>query len=169
MRTRRRRGRVLVARHEPPREMRFTATILRAGKTATGFVVPAEVVASLGESRKPAVTVAISGHTYRSTVAVRGGEFMLPLSAENRAAAGVDAGDQVEVELELDTAPREVTVPADFATAIAADSEAGRFFETLSFSQKRGFVTPIEQAKTPETRERRIEKAIAKLRAGQKS
>jgi hypothetical protein len=149
--------------------MRFSSEVLLGGKTATGIVVPPDVVAALGQSRKPAVTVSINGHTYRSTVAVRGGEFMLPLSAENRTAAGVAAGDRVEVEVELDNAPRELNLPADFAAALAADADAGRFFETLSFSQKSGFVIPIEQAKAQETRERRIEKTIAKLRAGQKS
>jgi hypothetical protein len=149
--------------------MRFSSTVLLGGKTATGIVVPDEVVAALGESRKPAVTVSVNGHTYRSTVAVRDGRFLIPLSAENRTAAGVGAGDDIEVEVELDTAPREVEVPADFAAALKAEPEAGRFFQTLSFSQQSGYVIPIEQAKAQETRERRIEKAIAKLRAGQKS
>src|SRR5439155_1121133 len=86
---------------------------------AAAVRVPPEVVSALGSSKRPAVRVTINGYTYRSTVAVMGGEFMLPLSAENRSGAGVAAGDEVEVDIELDTAPREVSVPPDFAEALA--------------------------------------------------
>lgn len=93
--------------------MRFRAIILLGGKTATGIRVPAEVVERLGSSKRPPVRVTINGHIYRSTVAPMGGKFMLPLSAENRERVGVKAGDEVDVEIELDTEPREVTVPPD--------------------------------------------------------
>ena len=112
--------------------------------------------------------VTIAGHTYRSTIATRSGVFLLGVSAENRQAAGVAAGDELDVELELDTEPRDVTVPPDLMAAFAADSEAKRFFDTLSHSQKQWYVLPIEQAKAAETRERRIAKAIAMLREGRK-
>jgi hypothetical protein len=148
--------------------MRFRATLESNGKTATGFRVPPEVVAALGPSRKPAVRVTIAGHTYRSTIATRSGVFLLGVSAENRQAAGVAAGDELDVELELDTEPREVTVPPDLMAAFAADSEAKRFFDTLTHSQKQWYVLPIEQAKAAETRERRIAKAIDMLREGRK-
>ena len=95
--------------------MRFRATLETEGKTATGINVPAEVVDALGAGKRPRVTVTINGHTYRSSVAVLGGRYMLGVSAENRAAAGVEGGQDVDVDLELDTAPREVTVPPDFA------------------------------------------------------
>ena len=101
--------------------MRFRSVVQLEGKTATGFRVPPEVVAALGTGKRPPVRVTIGGHTYRSTVAAYGDVFMLPLSAENRMAAGVAAGDEIEVELELDTAPREVTVPADLAAALDDD------------------------------------------------
>jgi hypothetical protein len=146
--------------------MRFHATLQLAGKTATGFRVPDEVVAELGKTKRPPVRVTINGHTYRSTVAFMGGEYLVGVSAENRQRAGVAAGDEVEIQLELDTAPREVTVPADFVEALAGDAEARRFFEGLSYSQKRWFVLGIEDAKTEETRRRRIGKAIARLREG---
>lgn len=136
------------------------------GQTAAGFGVPDEVVAGLGKTRRSPVRVTINGHTYRSTVAIMGGEYLVGVSAENRQRAGVAAGDEVEIQLELDTAPREVTVPADFAEALAGDAEARRFFESLSYSQKRWFVLGIEDAKTEETRRRRIGKAIARLREG---
>lgn len=104
--------------------MTFRTVIELGGKTATGLRIPDEVVTGLGAGRRPAVVVRIGSYSYRSTVAVMDGAFMLPLSAEHRAAAGLSAGDEVEVELQLDTAPREVTVPDDFAAALDADPEA---------------------------------------------
>ncbi len=146
--------------------MTFRARIELAGKTATGIEVPAAVVAKLGSSRKPAVRVTINSYTYRSTVALMGGRFMLPISAQVREASGVAAGQQVNVEIELDTAPREVEVPADFGRALSRDAAAWRFFEGLSFSIKQRVVLSIEAAKTPETRELRIAKAVSSLREG---
>jgi len=146
--------------------MKFRATIELAGKTATGIEVPAAVVAKLGSSRKPAVRVTIKGYTYRSTIATMGGRFMLPISAEVRQAAGVAAKDKVDVDVELDTAPREVTVPADFSRALARERAAKRFFEGLSFSNKQRIVIAIEAAKAPETRQRRIAKSVSSLREG---
>jgi hypothetical protein len=147
---------------------KFRTELLLAGKTATGIEVPPEVVESLGTSKKPPVRVTINGHTYRSTVASRGGRFLVGVSAENRAAAGVSAGDEVDVELALDTELREVTVPADLAKALGRDKKAKRFFDGLTYSQKRGYVLPIEEAKKPETRQRRLDKAIQMLREGRK-
>ena len=148
--------------------MRFRATLQSNGKTATGIRVPPEVVAALGPSKKPAVRVTIAGHTYRSTIATRSGVFLLGVSAENRAAAGVAAGDELDVNLELDTEPREVTVPPVLADALASDAQARRFFDSLTHSQKQWYVLPIEGAKKPETRQRRLEKAIQMLREGRK-
>lgn len=146
--------------------MRFRSTVVLGGKTATGIRVPTEVVAGLGTSKQPAVRVTVGGHTYRSHVAVRGGDFLVPLSAENRSSAGVAAGDEVEVDIALDTEPRELVVPTDFAEALDADAEARRAFDALSYSGKRGYVYPIEDAKTAETRQRRIAKAVNVLRDG---
>ncbi|MDQ6873812.1 MAG: YdeI/OmpD-associated family protein [Actinomycetota bacterium] len=144
----------------------FQAVLELHGRTATGVRVPAEVVDGLGGGKRPAVRVTINGHTYRSSVAVMGGEFMLGVSAEQRASAGVAAGDRVDVALELDTEPREVTVPADLAAALAADDEARRFFEALSYSNRLRYALSVETAKKPETRERRIAAAVSALRAG---
>ena len=141
----------------------FTTTLLSNGKTATGIAVPAEVMAALGGSKKPAVTVTLNGYAYRSTVATVDGRPMVGVSAEVRAGAGVAAGDQVEVDLELDTAPREVDVPRDLAAALAADPAAARRFDTLSYSNKRRHTLSVEGAKTPETRARRVAKAVATL------
>jgi hypothetical protein len=148
--------------------MRFRTTIELGGKTATGFRVPEDVIAALGRGKKPPVRVTIGQHTYRSTVAVMSGAYFLPLSAENRNAAGVAAGDDIEVEVELDEAPREIEVPADLAAALAKDKKAKAFFEGLSYSNKRWHVLAVEGAKKPETRQRRIEKSIELLRDGRR-
>jgi Domain of unknown function (DUF1905)/Bacteriocin-protection, YdeI or OmpD-Associated len=145
--------------------LRFTAEVLSAGKTATGVEVPAKVVEQLG-SKRPKVRVTINGYTYRSSIAPMSGTFMLGISAEVREQAGVAAGDRVDVELELDTAPREVTTPADLAKAFKKEPAAKRAFEDLSYSRKRWYVEGIEGAKKPETRQRRVEKAIDDLRKG---
>jgi hypothetical protein len=146
--------------------MRFRATILQSGKTATGIPVPADVVDALGAGRRPAVKVTINGYTYRSSVAVMGGGYMIGLSAENRAGTGAKGGDEVDVDVELDTAPREVTVPADFAAALDAAPAARQTFDGLSYSNKSWHVLQIEGARTDETRQRRIAKSIEALREG---
>jgi len=144
--------------------LHFTATLRLHGKTATGIAVPPAAVAALGSGKRPAVNVTINGYTYRSTVAPMGGVFMLPVSAEIRAGAGVAAGETVTVALTLDTAPREVIVPDDLAAALDAEPEVRRAFDALSYSNKRAHVLSVEDAKTPETRQRRIVKAVESLR-----
>ena len=146
--------------------MQFRAVIEQSGKTATGITVPNDVVAALGAGRTPAVTVTINGHTYRSTVATMDSVFELPVSAEVRAAAGVQAGDEVDVEVVLDTSPRAVDVPADFAAALEAEPAAKATFDRISYSEKRWFTLQVEDAKTPKTRERRIAKLTERLREG---
>jgi antitoxin component of MazEF toxin-antitoxin module len=146
--------------------MKFQTTILQSGKNTTGIEVPPEVVEALGSGKRPAVTVTLRGYTYRNTVAVMGGKYMLSVSAEVREKAGLAGGDEVEVELQLDSAPREVELPEDVAAALAAQPEAKRFFDSISYSQKRWFVMPIGDAKTPETRQRRIEEAVGMLKEG---
>lgn len=146
--------------------MRFHSVIELNGKTATGIPVPAAVVAGLGASKRPSVRVTLNGYTYRSTVAPMGGVFMLPVSAEVRERAGVAAGDEVDVEIALDTEPRAVTVPPDLADALDHDTDAQRFFAGLSYSNQQRIVLPIAEAKTAETRQRRIAKAISMLREG---
>jgi len=146
--------------------MKFKTTLQLSKKTATGIHVPDEIMEALGGGRKPAVEVTIGAYTYRSTIGSMGGKFMLPVSKENREGAGIQAGDEIEVELKLDTAPRELSVPDDFAEALNRDEEARQFFEGLSYSNKRRFVLNIEGAKSAETRQRRIEKSVELLREG---
>jgi Bacteriocin-protection, YdeI or OmpD-Associated/Domain of unknown function (DUF1905) len=146
--------------------MRFHTTILQGGKTATGIEIPPEIVEALGAGKRPAVTITINGFTYRSSVAVMGGTYMVGVSAENRAGARVAGGDEVDVEIELDTAPREVVVPPDFAAALDAEPPARTTFDRLSYSNKSWHVLQITGAKTEETRTRRIAKSVEALREG---
>ena len=146
--------------------MKFTTMLLQAGKTATGIEVPPEVVESLGAGKRPPVRVTINGYSYRNTIAVMGGKFMVGVSAEHRQGAGVAGGDRLEVEIKLDAAPREVMVPADFAAALDGDPAARHYFEGLAYSHKLRHVLAVNDAKTPETRQRRIDKAVAMLRDG---
>lgn len=146
--------------------MRFRTTIQQTGKTAMGFEIPPEVVEGLGAGKRPPVRVTINGYTYRNTVAVLQGRYMIGVSGEHRGPAKVSGGDEVDVDLELDTAPREITVPADFAIALDAEPTARRTFAALSYSNKSWHTLQIEGAKAPETRARRIEKSIAALAAG---
>ena len=143
--------------------MDFHSIVELGGKTATGIPVPEAVVESLGNGKRPPVTVTVGGHTYRTTVAPMGGRFFVPLSAENREAAGLAAGDEVDVEITLDTAPREMKAPDDLAEALRASPEAESFFESLSFSHKRSYVDWIVGAKKDETRQRRVTQAVELL------
>jgi Bacteriocin-protection, YdeI or OmpD-Associated/Domain of unknown function (DUF1905) len=146
--------------------MRFRTTLVQTDKTATGFRVPDDAVALLGAGRRPKVLVTINGYTYRNSVAVMGGESWIGVSAEHRAGAGVKGGDELDIDLELDTAPREVTVPADFAAALDAEPAARQTFDSLSYSNRSWHVLSIEGAKSEETRKRRIEKSVAALKEG---
>jgi hypothetical protein len=136
---------------EPPEPMR-------------GLEVPPGVVESLGQGKRPRVTITVNGHSWKSRVAIMRGRYLLGLSNANRQAAGVETGDEVEVELEFDPEPRVVAEPADFARALSADPIARTAYDRLPDGRKREHVRAIESAKKPETRIRRIERALATLR-----
>jgi hypothetical protein len=147
---------------------KFKTTVVQAeGMNATGIEVPESVVEALGSGKKAKVTVAINDYVYRSTVAVYAGRFFLPLAKAHRDAAGVKANDEIEVTLELDTAPREVEVPKDLAAALKK-AGARAAFDKLAFTHRKEHVRAVEDAKTPETRARRIEKAVAMVLANKK-
>ena len=146
--------------------MRFRTKVLRAGKTATGVEVPAQVVEALGSTKRPLVKVTINGYTYRNAIAPMGGVFMLGISEEVRNRSGVQGGDTIDVDVELDTQPREVEVPPELAKALAKDAKAKKYFESLSYSKKNALVAPIANGKTPETRSRNLAKAMEALRKG---
>lgn len=129
----------------------------------TGIEVPSEAIDELGAGKRPPVVVRVNGYEYRSTVAVMGGRFMIPFSSDKRAATGIAGGDPIVVELDLDTAPRTVDVPEDLAAALDAVPGARAAFDALAPSHKKAHVTAIEQAKAPETRQRRIDAAVAKV------
>jgi hypothetical protein len=147
--------------------MEFRATVVLNGRTATGIRVPADVVEELGSGKRPPVVVTIGGYTYRTTVAAYTGEYWIPLAAEHREAAGVAAGEMIDVDLELDTAPREVTLPDDLAAAM--DEPARAAYDGLSYTHRKEWVRWVEEAKKPETRATRIEKTVAGLKAGRKT
>lgn len=146
--------------------MQFRATIELGGKTATGIRVPEDIVTALGAGKRPAVTVSIGDYSYRSTIAPMSGAYFIPFASEHREATGLAAGVVIDVIVELDTAPREVTVPGDFAAALAANDAARDFFESLSYSNRRRLVLAIEAAKAEATRQRRIESTVANLAIG---
>jgi antitoxin component of MazEF toxin-antitoxin module len=149
------------------RSVTFETTVAATGNN-TGIEVPAELVEQLGAGRRPPVVVDLDGHAYRSTVAVLGGRYLVSVSAAVRRATGLAGGDPVRVTLTVADTPREVDVPADLAAALAADEQAGAFFATLSNSLQRHHVDTVNGARTAETRQRRIDRAVSLFRAGVK-
>lgn len=143
--------------------MQFRATIQLDGKTATGVNVPDDVVAALGGGNRPRVRVTLAGYSYQTTIARMGGTFKFPVSAAVREEAGVNAGDQVEVEVELDTEPRQLTIPPALAQFLDAHPDANAAFKQLSHSKQKRYVLAVEGAKTDETRQRRLEKMLLEL------
>jgi hypothetical protein len=142
--------------------MRFETTMHQTGNN-TGIEVPPEVVEALGAGRKPPVVVNVNGYEYRSTVAVMGGRYLIPFSSDKRAATGIAGGDAITVDLEVDSTPRTVELPADFAAALDATPGAREAYERLAPSHKKAHVTAIESAKAADTRQRRIDAAVAKI------
>ncbi len=141
-------------------------TTVAANGSNTGIVVPDELIERLGAGRRPAVIVNVNGYEYRNTVGVMGGRHMISVSAAVRKDAGLQAGDQVRVVLTLAEGPREVTVPDDLAAALSADQAAGEFFAKLPNSLQRYHVDNVNAAKTAETRQRRIDKAVSLFQLG---
>lgn len=146
--------------------MKLRTSIYSSGGNTTGIEIPEAEVTALGGGKRPKVAITLNGFTYRASIASMGGRYLAPVSADVRAKTGVKAGDIVDVEIVLDTAPREIAVPADLAAALTDDPAAHAAFEGLSYSYKRRLVEPIEAAKGADTRARRIEKAVASLRDG---
>lgn len=148
-----------------PKSVTFETTVAATGNN-TGIVVPAELIEQLGAGKRPPVVVDVNGYEYRNTVGVMGGKHMVSISAAVRNATGLKGGDPIRVTLTVADAPREVAVPADFAAALAADEQAEAFFAKLSNSLRRYHIDNINGARSAETRQRRIEKAVALFRAG---
>jgi antitoxin component of MazEF toxin-antitoxin module len=146
--------------------MKFQTTIRQSDGSATGIEIPEDVMVALGAGKKPPIKLSVSGYAYRSTVATVDGKSMVGFSAAHRSASGLNGGDAVEVDIEVDNEPRTVEVPADLAAALAAEPRARETFDKLSNSMKGYHVSQVVDAKTPETRQRRIEKSISVLREG---
>ena len=139
----------------------FSTTMTAMGNN-TGIEVSPEQLETLGGGKRPAVLVRVNGYEYRSTVGAMAGKSLIPFSSDKRAATGIAGGDPIDVELELDTAPRTVELPADLAEALTAAGLTAAF-EALSPSAKKAHVTSVEGAKAAETRQRRIEAVVAKV------
>ncbi len=143
----------------------FKTTLHQMGNN-TGIVVPLEMVEKLGGGKKPAVNVTVNGFAYRGSIATMAGQSMISFSSDKRAATGLKGGDAIAVTLELDEAPRVMEVPEDLQAALNRDKAAKAYFATLSYSNQRRHIEPINDAKTPETRARRIEKSVALFHDG---
>jgi len=145
----------------------FRTELLKGDGDTTGFVIPDKVVEAMGQGKRPKVTVTINGKfSYPNTVAVMGGQYMIGISKERRMLAGVSGGEMIEITLELDTTPRAMEVPRDLQKALDKDEAARAFFAALSYSNQRRHIDPINDAKTPETRARRIERSVALFHDG---
>ena len=144
--------------------MNFRGELQLAGKTATGIEVPEAIVTGLGAGKRPAVRVTLRGYTYRTTIAPMGGSYWIGVSTEHRAGSGVAAGDMLDITVEVDDAPRIVTLPDDLATALGADPAARAFYDSLSYTNQNTYATWVTDAKRPETRADRVAKSVEALR-----
>jgi hypothetical protein len=139
-------------------------TLEPQGGNNAGFVVPDDVVDQLGGGRRPKVVVTLNGHTWRSSIASMGGRFLLGVNKANRDAAGVAAGDELDLEVVLDEQERTVEVPEDLAAALAGDDAAAQAWSTWSYTKQKEAARQLTEAKRPETRARRLEKVLTELR-----
>jgi Bacteriocin-protection, YdeI or OmpD-Associated/Domain of unknown function (DUF1905) len=146
--------------------MQFRATLDLDGKTATGITVPGHILAGLGAGKRPKVVVTLRGHTFRAAIGSMNGLAKIPVSAETRAAAQVSAGDELDVTVEADTAPRVVELPGDLAAALGEAPAARAFYDGLSPSRQNAYVSWVTTARKPETRQRRVEQSVQKLTEG---
>ena len=149
-----------------PEAQQFTAELHEAGRGGSAFDVPHAAAAALSDEKRPTVTVTIGGHTYRTRIAVYGGQPMVGMSKANRVAAGIDIGDRFDVSVALDEEPRVVEVPDDLAAALADDAVAAAAFDRLAYTHRREYVIWITEARKPETRARRVQGTLDKLRDG---
>lgn len=142
-------------------------TSLQQRGPAAAVVLDDGQVAEVGEGPKRFPVIAtVNGYTWHTSVARMGGEFLVGLNKDVRTGAGVVAGDEVEVILELDTAPREVEVPEALAAALASDKKAKAAFEGMAYTHRKEYARWIADAKREETRERRVQQALEMIRAG---
>ena len=139
----------------------FTTTLVQSGNNV-GIDVPEEIVLGFGVGKRVPVKITINGYSYTSTVAVMGGRYLVGLAAAHRAAADVAGGEEHEVTIEHDTAPRTVEIPGDLDAALT-DADVRDRFDALAYSARKEHVRSVEEAKQPETRQRRVAKIVGKL------
>ena len=142
--------------------MKFITTIFQKGNNL-GIEVPESIIEKLGAGKKPPVIVTINYYTYKNTVAVMQGKYLIPLNSEHRKFVNVNGGDQLEIDIELDKLPRNIEIPIELASRFKGESDAKTFFETLAPSNKKKIIVLIETAKTDETRNKRLDKIISDL------
>jgi hypothetical protein len=142
----------------------FHTTLISGGGNTTGIEIPEDVVLGLGRGKRVPVVVTVNGYTFRNTTAFMGGQYLVGVSAAHRAASGLKGGDAIEVTLEVDDAPRVVEVPPELAEAFAADPDAAAAWAKLSYSHQRQHAEPIADAKSPETKARRVAKTLEILK-----
>jgi hypothetical protein len=146
---------------------RFEATLEQHGSGTVVFV-PFDLKEAFG-SRRPPVLATVNGYTFRTTLFTMGGRALLGLNREVREAAGVEAGQELSVEIEPDDEPRTVEVPSDLAAALDSDPAVRDTFDGLSYTHRKEYVRWVEEAKREETRTRRVEKSVEMLREGVKT
>ncbi len=142
--------------------MKFISTIFQSGNNL-GIEIPEKIIYELGAGKKPPVVITIQSYTYRSTVAVMSGKFLVPLSSAHRKFTSAEGGDQIEIEIKLDDQPRNVEIPEDLSLRFEANQNAKKFFETLPPSSKKKVVTLLDAAKTTDTRIKRLDKFVSDL------
>jgi hypothetical protein len=143
--------------------VRLTVELQRTGGATTGFQIPDAFVAELGGGGRPKVATTVNGFTFRSSIAKMGGSYWLGVSADRRAEGGLEGGRTYDLDIELDAAPRVIETPDDLRAALDAEPAARDAWQKLSYSHQRRHVEAINAAKAPETRARRIAKAVEKL------
>lgn len=148
-----------------PKSVTFETTVAVTGNN-TGIAVPEEAIERLAAGNRPPVLISVNGHEYRNTVGVMGGRHMISISAAVRKATRLKGGDPIRVTLTVADTPQQLALPADFAAALAADEQASAFFGKLSNSMQRYHIDNVTAAKSADTRQRRIDKALALFRAG---
>lgn len=143
----------------------FRTTLWAAGGNNVGIIVPEETVLGFGRGKRVPVVVTIDGdYSYRNTIASMGGRFLISFNAETRVATGKSAGDEIEVTLDIDDAPRIIDIPTELAAAFNANPMAEEAWATLSYSKQRVHAQSVESAKSDETRTRRVQNIMDALR-----
>ncbi|QIG45172.1 DUF1905 domain-containing protein [Nocardioides anomalus] len=145
--------------------MKLRLELVSHGGNTAGFEIPDAAVEELGGGRRPKVVATVGDHTWRSSIANMGGTFMLGMSQADRRAAGVEAGQTLDLEVVLDTAERTVEPPEDLAAELAGDAAARAVWDGWSFTRRKEAARQLTEAKQPETRARRLAKVLAELRA----